>query len=137
MSSWPVNKGPAPLSYRPNASLRTLHQVFMHITNVKPGLWKFLTNRHRATFSLAFTLRSPNAFRSNQPKENPPASEMTETQPASGWERKDYRQMGGQRTPLEPDSLPPTKAVGTGFVGTFQKSVVIRDHRTHPSGATG
>jgi cold shock CspA family protein len=36
--------------------------VFMHISNVKPGLWKFFTNGHRVDFSLAFTFRGPSAF---------------------------------------------------------------------------
>jgi 'Cold-shock' DNA-binding domain len=36
--------------------------IFMHISNVQPGLWRQLTNGHRIKFSLAFSFRGPSAF---------------------------------------------------------------------------
>jgi len=36
--------------------------VFMHISNVKPGIWTLLANGDRVVFSLAFTFRGPAAF---------------------------------------------------------------------------
>jgi cold shock CspA family protein/tetratricopeptide (TPR) repeat protein len=36
--------------------------IFMHISNVQPGLWKQLTNGHRIKFSLAFSFKGPAVF---------------------------------------------------------------------------